>query len=139
METNTHNHPAKRSAGQDPRCEQRLSANTAVTITVLGILGEPKAAGTVIDMSGSGLRLQLSLPIPCGAPVKVETADMLLLGEVVRCEPLGSAYSIGLSLSHSMSALRALERLNRGLRGRDAEVREAKAQENVVEPVRIKR
>lgn len=93
-----------------------------MTITVLGILGEPKAVGTVVDMSGSGLRLKLPLPIPCGAPVKLETDDMLMLGEVVRCEQQGQSYSIGLSLSHSLAALSELERLNRALLGHDAEV-----------------
>lgn len=104
------------------RREQRLLANTAVTITILGILGEPKAVGTVLDMSGSGLRLKLPLPIPCGAPVKLETDDMLMLGEVVRCEPLDQSYAVGLSLSHSLAALSELERLNRALLGHDAEV-----------------
>jgi hypothetical protein len=106
----------------ETRREQRLPANTPVTVTVLGILGEPKAIGTVLDMSGSGLRLELSLPLPCGAPVKLETNDVLMLGEVVRCEPLGQSYSVGLSLSHSLAALSELERLNRALLGHDAEV-----------------
>jgi hypothetical protein len=73
-------------------------------------------------MSGSGLRIKLALPIPCGAPVKLETEDMLMLGEVVRCEALGQSYSVGLSLSHSLVALSELERLNRALLGHDAEV-----------------
>jgi hypothetical protein len=120
--------PAKRGqpARIDPRAEtrreQRLPANTPVTITVLGILGEPNAVGTVLDMSGSGLRLKLPIPIPCGAPVKLESDDMLMLGEVVRCEPQGQSYSVGLSLSHSLAALSELERLNRALLGHDAEV-----------------
>ncbi len=105
-----------------------------MTITVLGILGEPKALGTVVDMSGSGLQLKLPLPIPCGAPVKLETADMLMLGEVVRCEPQGQSYSVGLSLSHSLAALSELERLNRALLGPDAEVDMA-----VRESIRTKR
>lgn len=114
--------PPQKELRGETRRERRLAANTAVTITVLGILGEPKAVGTVLDMSGSGLRLRLPLPIPCGAPVKVEADDMLMLGEVVRCEPLGQSYSIGLSLSHSLAALSELERLNRALLGHDAEV-----------------
>ena len=113
---------AQREQRRENRREQRLPVNAPVTITVLGILGEPKAVGTVLDISGSGLRLKLPMPIPCGAPVKLETEDMLMLGEVVRCEPLGQSYSIGLSLSHSLAALSELERLNRALLGHDAEV-----------------
>lgn len=114
--------PAPSERRKETRREQRLPANTPVTITVLGILGEPKAIGTVLDMSGSGLRLKLPMPIPCGAPVKLETGDMLMLGEVARCEPLGQCYSVGLSLSHSLAALSEPERLNRALLGPDAEV-----------------
>jgi PilZ domain len=125
---------ARRGTPGEQRREQRLASDTPVTITVLGILGEPRVPGTVVDMSGSGLQLEVALAIPCGAPVRVETTDMLLLGEVVRCEPLGSAYSIGVSVSHSMSALLELERMNRKLLGEDAQVREA-----VHESVRGKR
>lgn len=125
---------AQKELRGETRQEQRLATDTPVTITVLGILGEPKAVGTVLDMSGSGLRLKLPLPIPCGVPVKLEADDMLMLGEVVRCEPQGQSYSIGLSLSHSLAALSELERLNRALLGHDAEVDIA-----VRESVRTKR
>ncbi len=95
-------------------------------MTVLGILGDPSVAGCVIDMSGSGLRVTLALPIPCGAPVKVEAGDMLMLGEVVRCEamegePAGTMYAVGVHLSHSLAALSDLGRLNRALLGHDLE------------------
>jgi hypothetical protein len=106
------------------RKEQRFPINSQVTLTVLGILGEPVVAGCVTDMSGSGLRLRLPVPIPCGAPVKVEAGDMLILGEVVRCEaahgaPAGTTYAVGVHLSHSLVALSDLGRLNRALLGRD--------------------
>jgi hypothetical protein len=117
--------PFPRNQDHEQRREQRLAADTAVTVTVLRVLGEPKASGTVIDMSGTGLRLNLPLPIPCGAQVKVETDGMLLLGEVMRCEPLGLAYSVGLSLSHSMPATKELKRLNRELLANDARVHDA--------------
>jgi hypothetical protein len=106
------------------RKEQRFPINSQVSLTVLGILGDPIVAGCVMDMSGSGLRLRLPLPIPCGAPVKVEAGDMLMLGEVVRCEATddesaGSTYAVGVHLSHSLAALSDLGRLNRALLGRD--------------------
>jgi hypothetical protein len=122
QQTGQSGQPERIERRRESRREQRLPADTPVTITVLGILGEPKAVGTVLDMSGSGLRVKLPLPIPCGAPVKLETNDMLMLGEVVRCEALGQFYSVGLALSHSLAALSELERLNRALLGHDAEV-----------------
>ena len=111
----------------EQRRERRLPADTPVTITVLGILGDPSAAGSVVDMSGSGLRLKLPLPIPCGAPVKVETSDLLMVGEVVRCEAQGPVYSVSVHLSQSLGALSELARLNRALLGREvASPRDAK-------------
>jgi PilZ domain len=101
----------------EQRLEQRFAANTSVAVTVLGVLGDPKFLGVIVDMSGSGLRLNLPLPVPCGAPVKIETGDMLMLGEVVRCEPAGLTFSVGIAVSQSLTALAELERLNRALLG----------------------
>ncbi len=101
----------------EQRLEQRLAADTSVSVTVLGVLGSPRFLGIIVDMSGSGLRLKLPLPVPCGAAVKIETGDMLMLGEVVRCEPVGETYSVGVSVSQSLTALAELERLNRALLG----------------------
>jgi hypothetical protein len=63
------------------------------------MLGDPQMAGNVLDMAGSGLRLSTTLPVPSGARVKVETAETLMMGEVVRCEPLGGGFALGLALS----------------------------------------
>ena len=102
------------------RKEQRIPANTPVMVTVLRILGEPSMAGRVVNMSGSGLQLTLSLPIPGGALVKVESGEMLMLGEVVRCEPSASGYAIGVHLSHSLAALSDLKHSNQVLMGPDS-------------------
>ena len=100
------------------RKEVRILGATPVTVKVLGILPQPPMAGRVLDMSGSGLRVEVPLPIPCGASVRVETADTLMLGDVCRCEPRGDRYAVGLMLSHSLDRLLDLERLNRALLGR---------------------
>jgi len=80
-------------------------------------------AALVLDMSGSGLRVEVPLPLPCGASVRVETTDLLMLGEVCRCQPRGDAYEVGMMLTHSLAALLDLERLNRALMGEDRPVR----------------
>ncbi len=68
-------------------------------VTVLRILGESMFSGTVSNVSGSGLSVDLQVPIPCGAQVKVETPDLIMLGEVCRCEPVTDGYSVALVLS----------------------------------------
>ena len=81
------------------RRESRLVANTPVMVTLQGMLGDPQMSGNVLDMAGSGLRVRTGLPVPSGARVRVETTETLMLGEVVRCEPLGEGYALGLALS----------------------------------------
>jgi hypothetical protein len=83
------------------RKESRLKANQPVLVTALGLMGMPPMSGRVLDMSGSGLRLRLPNPVPCGSPVKVESERMVMLGEVVRCDDDAEAYSVGLVLLHT--------------------------------------
>lgn len=68
-----------------------------------------------MDVSGSGLRLRTPLPMPCGAMVRVDASEMLMLGEVCRCDPERDAYVVGIELSHSLAGLSQLDRLNHDL------------------------
>jgi PilZ domain-containing protein len=86
---------------------------------VLGPIAQPVMEAQVLDASGSGLRLRVPWVIPCGAPVKVDAQDMLMLGEVTRCEPDQGAHIVGLHLSHSLEALAESQKLNRALLGED--------------------
>ncbi len=97
------------------RKEYRLKTNRPVTLTVLGAIGQPVMEGYFLDLSGSGLSLRLPLPAPCGAAVKIDAQDMLMLGEITRCTPVEGAYVVGIQLSHSLAALAELDRLNRAL------------------------
>jgi hypothetical protein len=81
------------------RRESRLTANTPITLTLLKLLGEPAFSGRVIDMSASGLRVSIPLPIPCGAQVRVDGQEMAIFGEVCRCDEQDGAYSVGLMVS----------------------------------------
>jgi hypothetical protein len=69
--------------------------------TPIGMIAMPPMSGRVLDMSGSGLRLVLPNPMPCGSPIKVETDHMVMVGEVCRCEPEKRVYIVGLRLSHT--------------------------------------
>jgi len=81
------------------RRESRLAASTPVKLTLLKILGEPAVSGHVIDMSGSGLRVSVPSPIPCGAQVRVDGQEIVIFGEVCRCEEHEDGYTVGLMLS----------------------------------------
>lgn len=68
------------------------------------MMGMPPIHGRVMDLSGSGLRLWVPTPLPCGSPVKVEAPHILMMCEVVRCEDdveTKEGYVAGLKLLHS--------------------------------------
>ncbi len=87
----------------DQRKETRLKADQTVVVTDLGLAPLPPVSGRVLDMSGSGLRLRLPNPLPCGSRVRVETPRMVMLGEVSRCDDdaggKNGGFVVGLTLS----------------------------------------
>jgi hypothetical protein len=105
--------------GMERRSEPRVEANAPVIVTELGSQGRHPMGGMAQDISGCGMRLKLPQAIACGAPVRVETKDMLLLGEVVRCEPDGEGFRIGLTIHHSLKDLQELDSLCRSLLAND--------------------
>lgn len=58
--------------------------------------------------------------IACGSPVKVETSEILMLGEVCRCERVEQGYEVGMVLSETLAGLVDLQQLNRALLQQDA-------------------
>jgi len=93
-----------------------------VILTVLGAEGSHIMEAYLLDISGNGLKLRLPELVLCGAAVKIDGNNTLLLGEVSRCEPEAGAFIVGVRLSHRLSSLAELELLNRSLIG-DAEPR----------------
>jgi PilZ domain-containing protein len=83
------------------RRESRLNVNKAVKLKVLDRMAGPSLGraidAEVVDVSGSGMRLRMKVPVPCGAPVEVDDQHLTLLGEICRCvqDPDGS-YTVGL-------------------------------------------
>ena len=76
-----------------------------VTLEVISLMGEP-SMGTlmnarVLDVSGSGMRLELSQPVPCGATVQIEDQRMRVVGETLRCDPAGAGYVVAVSVSET--------------------------------------
>ncbi len=87
----------------DHRRESRLKINKAVTLSVVNLMGEPSAGkavnARVLDTSGSGMRLEVALPIPCGAEVVIEDQRMRIVGETMRCDPNSGGYIVAVRVS----------------------------------------
>jgi hypothetical protein len=85
------------------RRESRLKISKNVVVKVGSLLGVPDMTkpifGVVLDMSGSGVRLQTSLPVPVGAEVEIADNRTLILGEILRCEPEGEGYIAAVRVS----------------------------------------
>jgi hypothetical protein len=78
------------------RRESRLKISKNVIVKVGSLLGVPDAGkpmfGVVLDMSGSGVRVAMSLPVPVGAEVEIADNRTMILGQILRCEPEGEGY-----------------------------------------------
>jgi PilZ domain len=85
------------------RRESRLKISKNVIVKVGSLLGVPDAGkpmfGVVLDMSGSGVRLATSLPVPVGAEVEIADNRTMILGEILRCEPEGEGYIAAVRVS----------------------------------------
>jgi len=73
----------------------------------------------VLDISGNGMRLRVAAKIPCGAGIKIDSKNALVLAEVGRCVREGSSYAVAVTLLHSLSVFKDLEVLNRALFGEE--------------------
>jgi PilZ domain-containing protein len=92
----------------EQRREHRFEPNQSVTLKVLGIRPGPIMSASVRDISGSGMRLRTSLPVPCGTPIEIEAQETLILGSVCRCEPDNGSYTIGVQISETGRPRRTL-------------------------------
>ncbi len=108
------------------RKEPRVEINEPVTVTVLGEPDSPCFVANAIEMSGSGMRFLSPRPVKYQATVKVQTRDLLLLGEVIRIEASPLGHLVALKLSHSLGSLSDLHHLNRELRLAETPVQERK-------------
>lgn len=87
-----------------------------VAVSVLGPVPQEMTA-RLLDSSGSGILLRTPRALPCGSPVRIEGGDILLLGDVCRCEPGEEHFRIAVQVRHSLGGLTELARLNRILLG----------------------
>jgi len=99
------------------RKQPRLKVKQEVTITVLGQVGASSMQASVLDISGNGMRLRVPAKIPCGAGIKIDSKNALVLAEVSRCVREGHFYTVAVTLLHSLSVFKDLGVLNRALFG----------------------
>jgi len=99
----------------DQRKEPRVAVRAPITVTLLGLAGEPSMPGCILNMSASGLCISVPRPIPCGVALKVENRSTLMLGEVIRCAFIEGRYEAALSISHTLTNLDDLRQLNRAV------------------------
>jgi hypothetical protein len=86
----------------DRRQEPRFLLAQPLRVTLLDPTHKELEA-SVIDVSAGGLCLHLPLRIPAGTPVKVETSDTLLLGDICYCTPTDDGFRAGLVVKHRMA------------------------------------
>ena len=55
----------------------------------------------VVDVSGSGIGLELPQPVPCGVELEIEDKHTLMLGEILRCDPKGEVYIAAVRVSET--------------------------------------
>jgi hypothetical protein len=79
--------------------------------------------GHVLNVSGRGMQLATSEPMPVGLPVRVEWDDLLVLGEICYSRiSSGGEYSAGLRLEQALTNLDELTHLWRTLGEEEAPV-----------------
>ena len=91
-----------------------LSAGTKGQLTLLGMDAQPMDV-EVKEVCGVQMYLSLGSAIPFASPVKVETAGVLLLGDVTHCDPQQAGFVAGVTVRHKLTILPELNRLNHTL------------------------
>jgi hypothetical protein len=99
----------------EKRDDVRTDLHEPVIVTEVDPPGQPPTGGVLRNVSESGMQVRLPHGIARRSMVKVETRDMLMLGEVLRCEPDGDSFKVALALRHSLQSLAGLTNLNRAL------------------------
>ena len=87
--------------GVPERRESRSKPHQIATVKVLGMKPGPVTSASILDISGSGMRLRSKLPAPCGASVEITVNDTVAQGTVCRCDSKEGAYELGIQVSRT--------------------------------------
>jgi hypothetical protein len=86
------------------RRESRLEPHQSARVKILGLTRGPVLEASILDISGSGMRILSKLPIPCGALIEIEANQTVSRGTVCRCNEQGLSYEVGIQVSESAPA-----------------------------------
>ena len=87
----------------DRRDEHRFKPNQDATLKVSGSRPGPIMQASVLDRSGSGMRLRTPLPVPRGTAVEIHMNETLAGGTVCRCEPDNVSYTVGVRIFKTLN------------------------------------
>ena len=90
----------------EQRQEHRFKPNQSATVRVVSLRPGPAIQASILDVSGSGMRLRSRLPVPCGASVEIEAHDTMARGSVCRCEPIEDAFELGIQVSETAARVK---------------------------------
>ena len=100
----------------DQRSEPRFEVNEAVSVVLLeGVQARYEAK--VENASGTGLALEMPVPVVPGAAIKIELRDAMMLGEVIYCRQADGRWHIGIRLEQVLRGLTALNEFCTELEG----------------------
>lgn len=76
---------SKAATAANRRSEPRFPANAPVEVSITYPVAQGHLAGTVIDISKSGLRLRMDTSLPKSSRVQVKLGEVMVFGEVRHC------------------------------------------------------
>ena len=105
--------PAKSERRREPRIKAGLSV----------LVRTPDAhpmEGCLLDVSTKGAKIRIPDLVSVGTPVRIEAHELLLVGNIRRCELTHGAYEAGVELSVSVERLIELRLLDAALMAESA-------------------
>lgn len=91
--------------------EIRYQPDQPILLTVLGGAAPRQMPARMVQMSGRRAQLCMSEAIACGTPLKIQTDDSMLLGEVSACgADMGSFFAL-VEIQDAIPSMSALAKL----------------------------
>ena len=84
------------------RQETRFRPPQPIRVTLLDP-SHREIEASVINLSAGGMCLQVANPIPAGTAVKIETSEILLLGDICYCSADNDGFRVGFVAKHRMA------------------------------------
>lgn len=89
------------------RGEPRFITNGKGHVTAKGAVANEKHRATILDVSRSGLQLELDTPLEPGVQVKVEFSGLIIVGKVLHLRPHLARYRAGVRILQLADSVQA--------------------------------